>query len=960
MAFGFLSHLLQGDKKPGGGVFGFLRSVGEQTANPVYKLANEVRALPSVATGNIEAARKTLQSGGGFGHQGGVLGGAELNQGPVFGNTQNIKKAVGTGVSIGANIAAPGAATGKTIATRAVSGAVKGAPLGFLGAAAPQVESGNFDPKALVAGTVGGAALGSALPIAQGTGKIIANIDRSISAKFPATQNLSVGKLGLSTEAAKPGDVNIQTSVGDIRIAANEMKALQNAKSSAEVKSVIGKALPENTVNRIAPAIAQTKDTNVIKNIFTNELTPSVPRPSLVGQDITPAPVSTAPVTVGQGTLTGEVIQPEIKTITDALKQATPLRQQQEKLYSAERSQRAGAAGQAGANIPGTAGYQAELSQLQGPLQKVKYTGLSGKLEPQAQENLFTKLRSGIQQDPNVDYYTALNTQKALRKVIFGEGLPTKSELGLLKNRYGKDFVDTVENDVTTHQQALTKLQQAGQLLGLPRELVASGDVSGLGRQALAAFTAHPITVGKNFVNQFKFYKTKNFEASQAELASRPNFGRALQGKLAILDPSSKLPNETEEKFLSNLGEKIPVIGKFIKASNQSFTGTLNRVRMDIYDQLLENADNAGYNINDSKIITDLAKVVNNGTGRGEYGKFLEKHAGALSTVFFSPRLMASRIRTFDPVYYTNLSAPARKEALRQLAGLGAFATTVLTLAKMAGANVNTDPTNADFGKAKFGDTRIDFLGGFQQYIRLGAQLAEGKITSSVTGATQNIGAGFGAKSAYDVLTNFFENKENPTASFVTTMLKGTDISGENVRTPKGVASQLIQRAIPLAYQDIKDLFSHPESFSGNKVAKAVAGAGTIAGIGTQTYGKQDIALSDTQKAYLDKISDPMQSSATKDFFQTLKIASGKHDNTSESINRAIATGNLDIAQQLADEYNQQLIQAMKPWAQNSSQYLTEDLAKELKSDLINLDNSTIKSRLKTIAKNPKKYGVGK
>ena len=204
----------------------------------------------------------------------------------------------------------------------------------------------------------------------------------------------------------------------------------------------------------------------------------------------------------------------------------------------------------------------------------------------------------------------------------------------------------------------------------------------------------------------------------------------------------------------------------------------------------------------------------------------LEGSAVALNSVFFAPRLMASRLNILNPLYYTKLAPPVRKEALKSLFATGSIVGTVLTLAKLNGAEVGIDPRSADFGKMKLGNTRYDILGGTQQYIRAAAQLITGEHISSTTGVKTTMGEGYKPLTRLDIASRFFETKETPIASFVTALLKGQDALGKKLDISKEVAD----RFTPMVIQDMKDLYKE----------RGLEGIGmgipAIFGAGVQTY----------------------------------------------------------------------------------------------------------------------------
>jgi hypothetical protein len=264
----------------------------------------------------------------------------------------------------------------------------------------------------------------------------------------------------------------------------------------------------------------------------------------------------------------------------------------------------------------------------------------------------------------------------------------------------------------------------------------------------------------------------------------------------------------------------------------------LNKLRADVFDDILKKAEMAGNNV-DSKTLESLSDFINAATGRGKFGiketgiipKKAEKIATILNGIFFSPRLMASRLNLLNPYFYSQLQPLARKEALKTLFATTGIFGSLYGLWKMAGGNVGTDPRSADFGKLKVGNTRYDVLGGFQQYIKLASQLISGEIVSSSSGRTITLGEGYKPLTRKDIALRFFEGKTSPIASFIIGLMTGQTATGEDVDVP----TEIISRFVPMVVQDLYDL-SQEDGAEG-----LLYGLPAIFGTGVQTYGKQEL-----------------------------------------------------------------------------------------------------------------------
>lgn len=513
---------------------------------------------------------------------------------------------------------------------------------------------------------------------------------------------------------------------------------------------------------------------------------------------------------------------PLIEKIRGALKTALPLRGQQEAIYSAERSKRLGAA--LGVGGKGEEKFFSQLGQLKGEIPKVEFESIRSKISGDDIIQLFDM----IDQSPKLRGYDYITAKSGLEKLIGvrGVSVPNESELKLLQTVYGKDLITDILAKRPLIQKLTENLIEVG---NLPRSLMATADLSAPLRQGIFLAPSHPIIFGKDFGSMFKQFASQGgFDSAQAEISNRATHRLMQENRLALTDMGLGFSNR-EEAFMSHFAERIPLFGKLAKASNRAYTGFLNKLRADIFDDFVRNGIKSG-SIKDPKFLRDAAKFINSATGRGDLGK-LSRYGPALNATFFAPKLIKSRLDLLNPLFYAKLQPAVRKEALKSLLAFSSTALSVLGLAKLNGAEVSGDPTNADFGKIKVGNTRYDILGGFQQYIRLGAQLITGKVTSSTTGKKITLGEGYKPLTRSDVLARFVGAKENPLLSFVSGLFSGKDSLGKDIDIP----TEIISRNIPLVIQDIYDLYQE------RGPAGIAMGIPAIFGTGVQTYGRQEI-----------------------------------------------------------------------------------------------------------------------
>lgn len=551
-------------------------------------------------------------------------------------------------------------------------------------------------------------------------------------------------------------------------------------------------------------------------------------------------------VAVFRGAVSGKTARAELKRMGENEKvgakldnpnfgkSARQVRAEQEAGYSAERSKRAAKVNQIYNNTSLSVAEReaAANAVLRGPLPKPEWRGMQD-LPP----SVLDGMKSMIMEHPTLMPFQKRTLVGAVNKAAEGI-VPTNSELNLIETTFGKDHADAFRKLAANPSRLKDFAFEVG---NIPRSIMASVDISGLLRQGIGAVTNHPIITGKNLGGMMHALRSESFyHESMGAIAKRANAPLYHEGGLAVTDLEEI--GGREEAFASNLAEKLTGLGNRnrspVRWSGRAYTYLLSRTRADIFDHYVAQYAKTGTNVHDPEFLKGLANMINSFTGRGySLGGLARGTSGkALNTVLFSPRLMASRFDLLNPVYYAKMPKGMRLLALRHsLVTVGLIMST-LELARLGGLKVGLDPRSADFAKIKVGNTRIDIAAGYQQVVRVLAQLISGKSVSSSSGQVVNLRSGkYGQKSATDVLTTFFEGKESPLASMVSDWaLRGGKNSIGQKMTLK---SEAYGHLTPLLFQDARDIYK--EKHGGlNGLAWAAGGyaLGSL-GVGMQTYG---------------------------------------------------------------------------------------------------------------------------
>lgn len=393
-----------------------------------------------------------------------------------------------------------------------------------------------------------------------------------------------------------------------------------------------------------------------------------------------------------------------------------------------------------------------------------------------------------------------------------------------------------------------------GEGLNLSRAYLTSLDFSGLLRQGGFITLGHPVRAAQAVPQMLRAFASEGGALNaREEIAARPNAALYKKHKLELTtdDPGTSI-TKMEEQFASRWLERVPnwALGGLVRGSSRAYSTVLNRIRADAFDAMAAA-------LSRSKVPTKeegdaIANYINVATGRGWIGRS-NLGAQGLNTVFFAPRLVASRFNllAFQPLYggTPRTRAMILAEYARFLMGVSV----VFALAHLAADEdddeplVTLDPRSSNFAKIKFNNTYIDPLAGLAQVTTFLSRVTTGE---TVTGAgevkplrnTYRLSdfyadeplpeVAFGDDDTFDVMARFARTKFAPVPSAVTTALAGENVIGE----PATPGDTVVSLVVPIGFQDVFDLMRD------NELPKA---AGTfllsLLGFGVQ-YRKPNLA----------------------------------------------------------------------------------------------------------------------
>lgn len=277
------------------------------------------------------------------------------------------------------------------------------------------------------------------------------------------------------------------------------------------------------------------------------------------------------------------------------------------------------------------------------------------------------------------------------------------------------------------------------------RSVMTSLDVSAVLRQAGPATIARPGIAAKGTMEMFRAMGSPEAQARiEAAIRLDPDYHHAKRAGLALTEtgPSARL-DRMEEAYMSRwvpqlaeagrnatslVGQAAGLLPRAVDASQRGYVTYLNKVRFDYFKSLLATLRKGREPTLDEA--RAVATMVNVFTGRG--GPRDSHNLALANAAFFSPRLWLSRVQFLaGPLtgFQTTGGGSLRTRLLMAKEYARFFSGTALLYAigLAAGATIEDDPRSSDFGKMRWGNTRLDPMGGLLQNVTLAERLRTGE-----------------------------------------------------------------------------------------------------------------------------------------------------------------------------------------------------------------------------------------
>lgn len=482
-------------------------------------------------------------------------------------------------------------------------------------------------------------------------------------------------------------------------------------------------------------------------------------------------------------------------------------------------------------DVPAQIRYMASSAELKGNL-KLEFEPL--KLDQDHISYYYQKIL--IHPDTAANFFLGLHATEGLN-AIFGmekdrngnATLPEPHQIKALEKYFGSRLAETLFKLREGKRGALSHFKEA---LNFPRAILAAFDMSFGGRQGLLLLPVAPVQWIKAVGQGYRAWTSPQYSSYiDLQIKSDPIYKvwKKMGGHFSELGSMTS----GEEFWTSRLAHKIPGI----PASERAYTTTANSLRFYTFKKYYLSWQGSGKPNPDYKL---LAEFINHATGRGDIKGF-EKYVPFLNMAFFAPRLQMGRIQSLGDLFRGSikelkvgqLSMTRKLIAADLVAAFGGGMGVLFLLSLIKGVDVEKDPRSSDFGKIRFGNTRIDFWGGYAQMARLLAQVAVAETKGTDSKRIMSTERG-------DIVWRYIQTKLSPAAGMAVDVARGETFLGEKLEvSPEKVTEQIYERFTPLFMQDVLDTMRYQ-----GMTSAAIVTPLAFHGIGAMTYPKKASAES--------------------------------------------------------------------------------------------------------------------
>lgn len=361
----------------------------------------------------------------------------------------------------------------------------------------------------------------------------------------------------------------------------------------------------------------------------------------------------------------------------------------------------------------------------------------------------------------------------------------------------------------------------------LPKVLRATVDLSAPFNQGLYFLPGHPKIWFKAFKDMFQYAVSAKYSDDKiADLMNDPAYYEMKKHGLFLSVPTARQIAD-EEYFKSNamkyIKKFLPPYYKLIVGSERAYSGFINGLRIGVYNNYKEAILNEianGANLDFDAEMTSYSKIINNGAGRANFGKY-EAAANILSIPLWSPRFMVSRwnLTPGTPMWVRFMAEKtprARKEMIKdQVKFFGTMLGIIGALKFFMGCDddcvdcddcikVELDPRSSDFMKIQIGKLRIELMARLTQMLRLEIQTLTGIRKTSKGELVELPSNEYKSSTIKDIYEEYFRNKLSPSASLLWSAADGMETSmGEPLTL--GTAAQSLGQ--PLSSEQVIQAF---------------------------------------------------------------------------------------------------------------------------------------------------------